>query len=157
MARFMRKGTTKIHFVPTISDPSGPTVSEITAGTELQDELAEITGFGFTNNPIDTPDMGSAFVGKIPDEDTTDNSDLTFYEDDTSNPILTALAKGTQGYIVIFPSGTAGATPAAADVCDVWPATVASNTRIYSAGNEAAKDQVMFTLTSEPSIDAVVE
>ena len=154
--RFMRKGTTKIWFVPTISDPDAPTVAEVIAGTELQDELADITGFGFSNNPIDTPDMGSAFVGKIPGEDTTENSDMTFYEDTTSNPILSALAKGSSGYVVIFPQGTAGAAPAAADTCDVWPATVASNTRIYSAGNEAAKDRVMFTLTAEPSIDATV-
>lgn len=156
MSRFMRKGTTKLWFVPTIAALATPTVAEITAGTDLTDELAEITGFNFSNNPIDTPDMGSTFVGKIPGEDTTDSSDLTFYEDDTTNPISTALAKGTIGYVVIFPRGIAGAAPAAADVADVWPAQVASNSKTYSADNEAAKYKVMFTLTAEPSEDAVV-
>lgn len=156
MSRFMRKGTTKIWFVPTIADPSAPTSAEVTAGDDLTGQLAEITGFNFSNNPIDTPDMASAFVGKIPGEDTTDNSDLTFYEDDSSNPISTALAKGTTGYVVIFPAGIAGATPAAADVADVWPAIVASNSRQYTADNEAAKYQVMFTLTTEPEVDAAL-
>lgn len=155
--RFMRKGTTRIFWVPSIDDEDlAPAVSEVTGGTELTPELAEINGFNFSNSPIDTPDMGTSFVSKIPGEDTVGDSDMSFYEHTDSNPIKTALAKGTTGNVVIFYAGTDADDPAAADECDVWPATVASNSRSYSAGNEAAMYQIVFTLTSEPVTETAV-
>jgi hypothetical protein len=156
MGRFMRKGVTKVYFVPTIADTEGPTVAEITAGTPLTTAIAEITGFSFTNNPINTPDMGSSFVSKIPGEDTTDDSTITFYEDKITNPIRTALSKNTAGYIVIFGAGIAGATPAAADKADVWPVTVSSNSKVYTVDNDAAKYAVGFANTAPPSEDVAV-
>lgn len=155
MSRFMRKGTTKVYFVPVIAG-AAPTVAEITGGTNLTPQIAEINGFNFTNNPIDTPDMASAFVGKIPGEDTVDNSSITFYEDDTTNPIKTSQAKGTVGHIVIAYQGLIGATPAAGDKVDIWPCIIASNSRMYSAGNESAKYQVVYTLTEAPAEEATV-
>lgn len=156
MSRFMRKGKTKLYWVPTIANTSAPTAAEVNAGTNMTPQIAEINGFTFTNNPIDTPDMATAFVSKIPGEDTVDSSNIMFYEDDTTNPIQTALAKGNSGYVVIFYKGTAGASPAAADKAEVWPAQIASNARQYTAANEAAKYNVVFTLTAQPTINATL-
>lgn len=155
MPRFMRKGKTKIYFVPSISNLAAPTVVEINAGTRLDAQLNEINGFSFANTAIDTPDMAQAFVSKIPGEDTTADSNMTFYEDSATNPISTLLAKGTSGNVVIFPTGTAGASPAAADKAEVWPTIVASNSRQYTVANEAAKFQVVFTNTTAP-VNAVL-
>lgn len=155
MARFMRKGITRVYYCPTIANLTAPTVAEITAGTELTSQIAEINGFTFTNNPIDTPDMGNAFVSKIPGEDTVDTSSFRFYEDKSSNPIRTVLAKGTNGYIVFFPAGTVGASVATGDKAEVWPVTIASNARTYSAGNEAASYMVVASNTAPPK-DAVI-
>lgn len=157
--RFMQKGTTRFYFAPTIASATlVPTVAEITAGTRLDAELAEISGFAFSNSEIATPDMASTFTGNIPGEDVAEKSMLTFYEHKppTANPIRTALAKGTAGYIVIFFGGIAGATPAIADVCDVWPITVASNVRGYSAGNESSRYVVTFTMSSVPGFDKAI-
>ena len=151
MARFMRKGRTKIYFVPTIASLAAPTALEVAAGTVLHTELAEINGFGFANSPIDTPDMGKALVTKIMGEDTLEDSSMGFYEVQTgTDTIKVALAKGTAGYIVIFPRGIAGATPAAADKSESWPVTVSSNSRKYSTGNEAATFNVSFANTDAP-------
>jgi hypothetical protein len=150
MARFMRKGKSKVYWVLTISNKSAPSTAEITAGTALQASIAEINGFTFQNNPIDVPDMGSAFVSKIMGEDTVEDSNIVFYEDDTATTIPTALAKGTAGHIVIFYKGTAGASPAASDKCEVWPVTVSSQARLYTTGNEAAQYRVSFANTGEP-------
>lgn len=156
MARFMRKGITKVYFVPTITNKTAPTAAQVTAGTALTAQIAEISGFTFSNSPIQTPDMATKFVSQIPGEDTTEDSSITFYEDKSSNPIRTALAKDVNGYIVIFSAGTAGASPAAADKCEVWPVTISSNARKFSAGNEAAQYEVRFATTDEPAVDAVV-
>lgn len=150
MARFMRKGITKVFFVPTIAVKSAPTVVEITAGTDLTGQVAELNGFTFSNSPIDVPDLSSAFVKKIPGEDSVEDSSIVFYEDKTSNPISTAQAKGAVGFIVIFYAGVAGAAPATADKCEVWGVIIASNSRRYTAGNEAAQYEVVYTLTDPP-------
>lgn len=155
--RFMRKGITRFYWVPTIADADLiPTAAEVTAGTNLTPQIAEVNGFNFTNNPINTPDMASAFVGKVPGEDTTDNSDITFYEDKVTNPIKTAQAKGNSGYVVIFYAGIAGATPAIGDKADVWPAIVASNSRMYTADNETAKYRVVYALTAQPGEEVTI-
>ena len=154
--RFMRKGTSKFWFVPTIASTDLiPTTAEVTAGTAVTPEINEMAGFTFANNPIDTPDMDTTFVSKIPGEDSTEDSSMTFYERKTTNPIKTLLAKGTVGFIVIFPAGLAAAAPAAGDKADVWPVTVASNARTYTAGNEAAKYLVKFS-PNAPAADDVV-
>jgi hypothetical protein len=156
MPRFMRKGKSKIFWVLTIANLSAPTAAEVNAGTRIDTELAEINGFTFANSPIDVPDMSTAFVSKIPGEDTVTDSNMTFYEQSTTNPISTALAKGATGNVVIFYNGTAGALPAAADKCEVWPAIVASNARMYTVANEAAKYQVVFTNTAAVTAGTMV-
>jgi hypothetical protein len=154
MARFMRKGITRFYWVPTIASASLiPTTAEVTAGTRLDGQLAEVNGFSFENNPIQTPDMSTAFVSQIAGEDATEDSSLTFYEDLTSNPNSTVLAKGTNGYVVIVPRGTAGATPAAGDKSDVWPAQITSNAKQFTADNEAGKYMVKFAATSQPGFE----
>lgn len=156
MARFMQKGTTKFWFAPTIASATlVPTAAEVNAGTRMDTELAEISGFAFSNSPIATPDMANTFTSSIPGEDVADTSSLTFYEQKapTTNPIRTAQAKGTVGYVVIFFGGIAGATPAAADKCDVWPVQVASNVRTYSAGNEASRYVITYAMTATPGFD----
>lgn len=157
MPRFMRKGTTRFYFVPTIASADLiPTAAEVTAGTRLDPQLAEVNGFNFSNSPIATPDMASTFVSSIPGEDSAADSNITYYEDKTSNPIKTAQAKGTTGYIVIFFAGIAGAAPAAGDDADVWPVQIASVSRMYTAGNEAAQYQVVYTPTAPPAEDVTL-
>ena len=143
-------------FAPSVADISGPTTSELSSGTDLTAEIGEISGFKFSNNPIDTPDMDSEFVSNIPGEDTGDDSSMTFYEDSTSNPIRAVLAKGTEGFVVLFPYGYGGGSPTAGDDCEVWPVTIASNTREWSAGNDAARYMVEFTLSAPPDTEAAV-
>jgi hypothetical protein len=156
MPRFMRKGTTRFYYVPTIANATlNPTTAEVTAGTRLDTVLAEVNGFTFSNDVITTPDMSSTFDATIPGTDTSEDSSLVFYEDKTfaSNTAKAALLKGTTGFIVIFFQGVAGVSPAAADRCDVWPILVAANVRLYTAGNEAAQWRADFAATATPQFD----
>lgn len=157
MARFFRRGRTKVFWVPTIASASLiPTAAEVNAGTQLTANIAEMTGFSFSNSPIQTPDMASTFTTTIPGEDVADESQLMFYEDTTTNTLQTTLAKGTEGYIVIFFAGTAGATPAAADKAEVWPVISTGPFREYSTGNDAARWGAKFTPTRPPNFSATL-
>ena len=153
MARFNRKGVTRIYFVPTIASTSLiPTDAEITAGTDYTAQINAIDGFSLENTPIETPDMASTFVSKIGGDDSAADSSLTFYEDSALDDIETDLAKGTSGYIVIFSKGKTPGTKG----MDVYPVTVVSNSKAYTTDNEAAKITVQFTVTARPVFNQAV-
>lgn len=156
--RYMSRGITRFYHLLTIaSGTMAPTVAEVAAGDRLDEQLNEVNGFSFENNPIDTPNFKDRFTPQITGEDVSEDSSLGLYrlrlETDT---IRLALAKDTEGFIVIFYEGTAGANPAAADKVDVWPSLVSSNSKTYTADNEAAKYMVKFSITAVPAFDLAV-
>lgn len=153
MARFNRKGTTKILWVPTIAATSYlPTATELTAGTDYTRQIAAVDGFSIENQEIETPDMASTFVAKIPGDDSAADSSLTFYEDDITDDIETDLAKGSVGFVVICRKGKTAGTKG----MDVHPVRVASNSPTITADNEAAKIMVKFSIIDRPLLNATV-
>jgi hypothetical protein len=153
MARFNRKGNSRFYFVPTIASAELiPTDAEITAGTDYTAQINAVEGWSLENTPIETPDMASTFVAKIGGDDSAADSSWTMYEDSATDDIETELAKGTSGYVVIFSKGK---TPSAKGM-DVFPVTVVSNSKAYSADNEAAKVTVQFTITARPVFNQTV-
>lgn len=145
MARFFRRGVSKIKFLPSVAG-SSPTRPEITAGTDLSASVAAIGGFQLSNAPIATPDLATSFDSQIDGPDTTDASTLTFYDDDTTATIRTALAKGTAGYIVLFPYGDV-----ATKRCEVWPVKSTGVNDQWSLDANAAQFQVGFAVTAKPN------
>lgn len=154
--RFFRKGITRFYWVPIIANPAAPTVAEVGAGIRMDGEMASISGFRFSNSPIGTPDFESTFQSQIPGEDSADNSSITIYERKTATPLRVTLAKDTDGFVVIFPTGIAGSTPAAADKAEVWPVRVGGNNREYSSGADPARIIVDFSVTDKPTQSATV-
>lgn len=145
MGRYMRRGVTKVAFVPTISNKAAPTQAEINAGTDLEADLGEINGAAFANSPIETPNLLDTFTPKIVGVDEAEDPDLLFYERDDATTIWAALAKGTTGYLVFMPTGQASTKPS-----DVWPVRVGSRARQYSVGNDPARFRVVFSTTDPP-------
>lgn len=154
--RYMRKGNVWMRFVPTIANKAAPTVAELGAGTDITPDIAELSGFEYSNSPIDTPDFANTFTPKIGGEDTSADSSITFYEHSTAvaNAIKTALPKGTAGYVVLSPY--TALAPAAAQKVEVWPVTIIQNSRRWSAGNDAANFVVQFAPSATPNDNATV-
>ncbi|MEV6146434.1 hypothetical protein ACFYNF_34030 [Streptomyces sp. NPDC006641] len=153
MARFNRKGVTKILFAETIAAADYmPTLVEITGATDYTKQIAAVDGFSIENQEIETPDMDSTFVAKIPGDDSAADSSLTFYEDDTTDTVETDLAKGTTGFILIARKGKAASTKG----LDVYPVRVASTSAAITADNEAAKIMVKFSITDRPLLNATI-
>lgn len=150
MGRFMRKGQTKVFFLDTLAIVNAATPTEIGAGTELTEQLAEMNGFTFSNSPIQTPDMDTTFTSQIGGEDTAADSSMGFYELDDSATLQDDLAKNTDGYVIIFPIGFAGGSVADDDTYEAWPVTITSNARTYTVNNEAAMYSVSFSITDPP-------
>jgi hypothetical protein len=154
MSRFMRKGKTKVYFCTSSFVPSTALVTGFSGlATDLSAQINEMTGFSFSNSPIHTPDLSSAFVSQIPGEDSTQDSSLKIYEDDTTNAALTAMPKNTAGFIVIFPRGLVGSSVAAGDKADIWPVVVSSVAKQYTVANEAALIEFKFATTAPPTVE----
>lgn len=155
MSKFFRRGKTRFFFVPTIAAGTKiPTTAEITAGTELTPNVNDVGGFTFANERINTPTLDTTFTAGIGGEDTAEDSSLTFYLDSATNTLRTTLAKGVQGFIVIF-DYKIGA-PAVADKVDTWPIEVASAPKQYSMGNDPALWVANFGITGTPQFDGAL-
>lgn len=153
MPRFSRKGVTKILFADTIAATTFiPIRTEITGATKLTKAIAAVDGFALENQEIETPDMESTFDSKIPGSDTAADSSITFYEDDTDDALEQALAKGTNGFIIILRKGDVPAS----NSMDVYPVRVASKSSAITVDNEAAKWTARFSITDSPALDAAV-
>lgn len=151
MARYTRKGKSKISFVPTIAVLAAPTIAEINAGTTLDTQMNEMSGFQFKNSVIKTPDLSTTFVSQIPGEDEADDSSITFYDDDTTTTLRTALAKGQAGFIVLMPYGKTATKRA-----EVWPATSTGFNDEWTVANEPAKAVAQFSITAPPVQSATI-
>jgi hypothetical protein len=138
-------------FLPAVANLNAPTAPELAAGTDLTPQIADIGGFQFQNNPISTPDLANVFVTQIPGEDTADNPTLTFYDDDASATIRTALAKGAAGFLALMPYGQVSTKRA-----EIWPVTSTGVADEWSAGNDPARFSVTFAVTAAPRQSAVL-
>lgn len=149
--RFMRRGITQIHNVPTITNLAAPTVAEVVSGTELVD-INAVEGFTWSNEAIDTPDLKDTFKTTIPGEDSGADSSITFYELSDGTGYWTALSKGTETNIVIARYGGTDTNKALkiGDKVDVFPVQVGSIASQISTGNEPALYTVSFAITAPP-------
>lgn len=154
--RFFRRGTTKIWWCPVVVTESAPKVTETTAGTQIVN-VADMTGFTYSNSPIATPDLDDTFDSQIPGVDAAEDSVLTIYEPKTgTDTIITTLAKGTTGFALIFYRGIAGAAPAIGDKCETWPVTSTGPARIYGMDAVGARWRTTLTANSRPNINATM-
>lgn len=151
--KYMRRGTSKFFFVPTIAaDSMIPTRAELSAGTHFSAFIAAMDGWTVANQEIDTPDMADTYDSTIPGSDKADSSSFTFYEDEEDADLEGIFAKGTTGYVVILRKGDIPGN----NSMDVFEIRVASQSPQYTADNEAAKFMVTCSITSRPLQGAAV-
>lgn len=156
--RFFRRGVSKLFFGLDVTDwgdsYAGVQRADLTAATELSDDIAEMTGFELANSPIDTPNLADQFTPQIEGEDTVPSSSLTFYdrqEADDSGSIAgtsekrTALEKGTAGFLFFLPYGDIEGAR-----MEVWPVKSNGVNDMWTTGAEAARFNVPFSVSEVP-------
>lgn len=152
MGRFTRKGVSRMFFCATLSSQTAPSIAtDLTTANEITAAVSEISGFQFSNSPINTPDLSTTFVSQIPGEDTAEDSAITYYDDDTTTTLRTAQAKGNAGFIVLCPYGRTSAKRA-----ETWPVKSTGFNDEWTTDNEAARARVQFAVTSVPNQSATI-
>lgn len=123
--RYIMPGVSKVFYLPTVADPTtGPTRAEITAGTDLSNEIAAISGFSSTANMVDVPDLKSRFTRQIPGRLSAEASSITFYADRGGDDVSAVLPRDTAGFIYFMDGGDVPG-----DKSDLFPISVVSNSK----------------------------
>ena len=148
--RYVPEGTRKIYYVPAIATQSSPTRAEINAGTDLSDEIAEMSGFTVTSDTAETPDMASRFTSKIPARITADDSTIRMYATVTSNDVRAVLPRDTAGFVLCLWEGDVPGQK-----MDVFPVKVGA-TSVQTGVEDPGSVEVQFTITKIPSQNVTV-
>lgn len=158
MGRIASTGVISVWFVPTIASATlAPTVSEVTAGTDLTPLL---TRDGLTTpldgSTIDIAGANSRYNATASGSYGGQPITLKCFRDSVtgSDTAYVTLPRQTQGFFVIRQFG--GATKKSADPIlaaqkvDTWPIDVLSRTNEPIADNEARKVSFQLAITAEP-------
>lgn len=149
-SRYVSEGTRKIYFVTTIATQASPSRAEMNAGTDLTDEIAEMSGFAVSSDQAEVPDMASRFTGKIPGRITADDSSIRFYASSNSNDVRTVLPRDTAGFVITLWEGDVPTQK-----MDVWPVKVGS-AAVQPTIDDPASILVQFTITKIPSQNVTI-
>jgi hypothetical protein len=148
--RYVRFGLTKVVFAPAVANVLAPTRAEINAGTDLSGEVESVSGFQVTSNFIETPDLATAFTGKLAARTTADDSSITMYASSTSVDVRSLLPRGTTGFILWFDEGDV-----AGKKYDIYPITVGSAPKDRDL-EAAARIIINVAITRTPTENATV-
>jgi hypothetical protein len=152
MAPFFRRGTSKIWFLPAVADISAPTVAEVNAGTDLSPFVNGISGFQYSNERIDAPNLASSFTPQIDGPDTVSDSSIVCNDDSGGTTTArTTLPKGTTGYLFLMPYGRVPTKRG-----EVWPAKSTGVNDEWSLGNDPARFEIGFAITAVPDQDVTI-
>lgn len=145
--RFFQPGITVVRWCTLIANIDAPTRAELTAGTILTRHVRAQEGFATNSGQIETPDMGSRFVGKIGGLINAEDSSMTFYAARDGIDVRTVFTRDVAGFMVLQYGGDVEDNP-----MDVFPATVTSLPK-QSSMEAAFGIMVQFSVTSEPAED----
>lgn len=150
MSAFYRRGTSKIKSAPAVAGTS-PTRAEINAGVDLSPHVIAVSGFMLKNSPISFSTLDTTFDSQIDGPDTADASTLDFKDDDVSNTVRTALAKGTPTQIILMPYGDVPTKR-----CEVWRTKSTGVNDDWGMDAKVAMFQVGFAILSVPTQSGVI-
>lgn len=151
--RYFQPEVSKVFFLPTIVATNlTPTRAEITAGTDLTGEIADLSGWQVSADMIPTPDLAAKFVGQVAGRIKADNSSITFYASKSGTDVRATLPRGQAGYIAFMDGGDVATT----GKMDVYPVEVASVGKVRSTGDKALTLAINFAITRKPGEDLTI-
>jgi hypothetical protein len=154
MPRLIADGEVQVHWVPSISTPSAPTVAEITAGTEITPFLSTIDT-PLDGDAPDASDLSSAY-NKTVAGTFGGNISAELYRDDTTDTAWTTLIRNATGYFVIRRFGGSGVAIAIADEVEVYNSRIITRSPASLDRNTPQMFTVDAAVLDEPELAAVV-
>lgn len=153
---YITPGLSKIFWVTTLSSTTAPSAAEVNAGTELTPAVRGMPDAPRSGNFADDSDLSSRVDRQVRGTITLGGVTLQMKRTLATETEYNALAEGDSGYLVVFRKGTAGASPAASDVADVFTVEVNVKAPGTPGRNEVDFSNVELANTDEPSYDATL-
>lgn len=158
MSDMLTDGNIKVAFVPTIADPSAPTVTELTAGTDLECLItADGLNLSVDEETISVPKLCDTVNSEAPGR-ATYSAELTLVrkDTDTEDVAWATLLRGTKGYLVLRYGKPATTDYATADKVIVFKGAWGERKLQQPEANNAVKFASKFFVDGTPNIDAPV-
>ncbi|MFB6943188.1 hypothetical protein ACFWGL_17160 [Streptomyces sp. NPDC060286] len=149
-ARYYRRGTTKVLWVPVIANKSAPTRAELDAGTALEGETGAMSGWQTTSETVATPALGSRFTPVVGGAITAADSSLTFWASKDGDDVRSLLVREATGFIIWMDEGDVPG-----QTMDVYPVTITSQAKVREL-DSAAQIMVQVAITSEPAENVTI-
>jgi hypothetical protein len=130
--RYIAQGVRAFCWLTAVANTSAPSRAEINAGTALQGQMSDASGFTQKTDMIEAPDFGTRRVQKLPGPISVDDSSLTFYLSLTSSDVRTLLTQDLVGFLLIFLEGDVPGRK-----LDLWPSTIAAASKQQSRSDPA--------------------
>lgn len=153
---YILPGRMKVFWVPTLTSVTSPSAAEINAGTEITAGLRGVPDFPRTGNPADDSDLSTEVDKQAKGTITLGSGTFQMKRTLATETQYNAFAEGDSGFLVIFRKGTAGASPAASDVADVFTVDVQIKAPGAPGRNEVDFSNVEMVNTNVPSYDATL-
>lgn len=154
MPRLIADGEIKVQWVPTIADVTTPTVTEITAGTEITGFIRSLET-PLEGNAPDSSDVSSAFNKTV--AGTYGGSvNAEMYRDDTSDDAYDLFPRNTTGYIVLRRFGGSDVAFADGDDVEVWNLRVITRSPSNIDRETVQMFNCQFATLDEPELGATV-
>lgn len=123
--KYAPPGFTKVAWVTTVT-LAAPTAAQLNAGTRLETFVRSMPNIPRSANLVDVATLDNKYEKRQVGTRGGEVMTAEFLRDGTTDTAWTTLAEDTAGYFVVARKGIAGATFAAGDKVDVYPATIAS-------------------------------
>jgi len=148
---------TRVHWCPTIVDPSAPTLAELTAGVDVSTCISKDgLKMGATNNKVKNDDITTAFMSEIPGSWGNALTLTCFRDDDDDLAWDTFGTRNTAGFLVIRRMKAYATAFASGDKVEVYPGATGQPALGDSAENERVKFTVDILISAPPELAALV-
>lgn len=152
---YITPGLSKVFWAATITAPTGPAATEINAGTELTPAVRGMPDAPRSGNVADDSDLSTRVDKQQRGTITLGAVTVQMKRSQATETQYAAIDEGDSGYLIVFRKGTAGATPAAADVCDVFTVDLNVKGPGTPGRNEVDFSNFEFINRDEPNYDVV--
>lgn len=159
MADVLADGNIRVYSVPSIANPSAPTVAELNAGTDLTPFLTPdgLVGFEPTTASVDNAKLNSTFDTQQPGRASWSGTLLRFFRQTGTDTVRNTLVRGFVTNIVVRRGGVLGSTAwTTGQTVEVYPVACGQRRTLAPAANEVEKYEVPLFITTQPNDSAVI-
>lgn len=158
------RGSGAVMWVPAVAGTAGPTLAELTAGTDVSPAVVAVEGFITQLNRIGQPILSEEVEVQIDGPQTFVDSSLTIVEDDGTGTDADAEARqdametlidNATGY-VLFSRNIKAAVLDTGDPVFLFPVRVGAANPVWTLDAEPERTKIDFVITAAPRKNVLV-